>query len=818
VTAPPGPRAELLRRILLGLVTALIVVRALVPGEDVGLLEPGANPIGLLVPLLWLCGLAAWAAWRSLSRQLDWYGGLVESGLLVVVLFSFISTAWVASYQHPAWVVSWEWAGLLAAFFLVRQVARSESDQRGILAVLLAVGVCLAVQSVYQHALPDRGRAPLPGLTADELPRRRCELLATLGSAPQNAFPGNLSLGALAAATSERDPTLFERIAARNNVRLETGEPALPLGLRPRPAEPPAATFGSESNLAGYLALVLPALAGCALAAWLGGAPRWQLAVAVGCTALTALALWLTQVQSAIVPCLLVGAAVSALAWRYQATRPAGAPGPSRRVLLALALASLGALLALAFVVRSPGGQGFDDLTREWSAAWAMIREHVWLGVGPGNYGRHYPKYMAPTAPAFATQPDNFALEIWATLGLPALLGLGLALVNFFRRTLAVVQRSQSSVPGWEQGTDDEPEGTRWEFYEGGMAGLLVGFVFRALRLDSPEAIPAEAVAAGVRAVVWFAAFALLSGIRWGGPTRVLACTAGVAALLLHLAFAGGMSVAGVVQPLLIMAALALNGLPEKPLPIGRQFVGRVLPLALATAAVLLCALQLVLPLMAGASASRSALASGQKYLDVRSGVTRSLDEGKTERLRHHPAKVVADIIEELEKAVEEDPANAAYWVDLANWYTELYALAVARSADEAGRYDEYRRRALEWALAAQKRDPLGVGGYLAESRLHQITVRRAATVKLEADAATYVAVPLSKLVEHRPNDAQLHYQLAVACFAERVPRTVLGRHHAERALELDRQAPTPQRRLSDAQRRQAERFATDSPQRRLLP
>src|SRR5207302_8283040 len=140
---------------------------------------------------------------------------------------------------------------------------------------------------------------------------------------------------------------------------------------------------------------------------------------------------------------------------------------------------------------------------------------------------RHYPQYMAPTAPAVVSQPGNFALEVWATLGLPALVALGVALVSFFRRTL-------SFAPGPSQGTEDGEETTRWEFYEGGMIGLLVGFVFRALPL-SGETITAEALAAAARAVVWFATFALLHGIRWTGATRVLACAAGVAALLLHL-------------------------------------------------------------------------------------------------------------------------------------------------------------------------------------------------------------------------------------------------------------------------------------------
>src|SRR5207245_3482992 len=115
---------------------------------------------------------------------------------------------------------------------------------------------------------------------------------------------------------------------------------------------------------------------------------------------LTGLALALTQVRSAILPCLLVGAAASALAWRHYSSRPLGSAGPSPRLLLLLALAGPALLLLLAFGLGPGAGLGLGELTREWSAAWSMIRDHVWLGVGAGNYVRHYPQYMAPRAPA----------------------------------------------------------------------------------------------------------------------------------------------------------------------------------------------------------------------------------------------------------------------------------------------------------------------------------------------------------------------------------------------------------------------------------
>jgi hypothetical protein len=426
-----------------------------------------------------------------------------------------------------------------------------------------------------------------------------------------------------------------------------------------------------------------------------------------------------------------------------------------------------------------------------------MIRDHFWLGVGPGNYVRYYPRYMAPTAPEVARQPDGFVLEVWATLGLPALLGLGVALVTFFRRALSL-------VPG-PSPVEDEGQETRWEFYEGGLIGLLIGFVFRALPLPA-EAIPAEAVSAGVRAVIWFAAFALIHGIRWSGATRVLACTAGVAALLLHLGVAGGISVPGVAQPLWIMAALALNGLREQPLPIGRQLLGRVLPLALAAAVALLCALQLFLPVTAGAAADRTALAMGQKYIDVGSGVSQSLPDGKAERIAN-PGRALMLIVGQLEEAVSADPGDARYWADLANWYGTLA---------ETTRNEEYRQRGLKYARKAQELDPQGEAGYLVESRLDLIAARRAPSPQGRSQALLDAPTPLRAIVRSHPYDARLNYRLAVTL-------AQAGRHdesktYAARALDLDRLAVSPQRRLTDPQREQARRLAVAAPGRQSLP
>src|SRR5262249_40629037 len=62
------------------------------------------------------------------------------------------------------------------------------------------------------------------------------------------------------------------------------------------------------------------------------------------------------------------------------------------------------------------GGWGREGLEKDlawldlpcerWSATRAMIRDHVWWGVGPGNFSRSYPRYMSAEAADKAAEPQ----------------------------------------------------------------------------------------------------------------------------------------------------------------------------------------------------------------------------------------------------------------------------------------------------------------------------------------------------------------------------------------------------------------------------
>src|SRR5262245_38541138 len=106
----PGP--DVLRRTLLVVLTGLVVARPVVRAEDPGLLSPLSDPGGMVLTMLALLALTGWAAWRLWARQRAVYAGWVELGLAVVAALYFVAV-WRASYQRPAWLAAWEWAGVV---------------------------------------------------------------------------------------------------------------------------------------------------------------------------------------------------------------------------------------------------------------------------------------------------------------------------------------------------------------------------------------------------------------------------------------------------------------------------------------------------------------------------------------------------------------------------------------------------------------------------------------------------------------------------------------------------------------------------------
>ncbi|MBC8354850.1 MAG: hypothetical protein H8E66_22970, partial [Planctomycetes bacterium] len=175
-TDVPATSSERLRPLWLGAVTALFVATPLIPSE--------AAPSGLGVSLLmaWFTLCAAFMVMGALQRNLRLRIGATEIGVFVFVALHSLSAILLAEAGQPRQTLNmlWQWAGFGVAFFLVRQVVRTAQESRALIAVMIALAVCLLVhgddpyfrcmrqarrahEDGKQGTLPDAGTAGLGG-------------------------------------------------------------------------------------------------------------------------------------------------------------------------------------------------------------------------------------------------------------------------------------------------------------------------------------------------------------------------------------------------------------------------------------------------------------------------------------------------------------------------------------------------------------------------------------------------------------------------------------------------------------------------------
>jgi hypothetical protein len=757
-------------------VVALIVARPVVSGEDPGLLSDLSDPASLVLTLLTLVAAAAWSGWRLWTRQSGLRAGRLEGAFLLLVLVLAVSAGTVAAYRRPAWLLGWEWAGLWVLFFLVRQLTAGAEEQHGFLAVLLAGALALSVSGLYQAVfeLPAAARV---ATDPDELRKQ----LAERGETPTDAD--------------------LERIALR---------------LRERAV---SATFTHPSSLAGYLVLLLPGLVGAVVACVRGGASAWLTGSAGLAALLAGVVLCLTQCWPAILICLLLGVGVGA--WGFFS------PGWPRvgGVLIGLAvLAAVGWVLVMAGVPdESALAADLAERRALWAGTWRLLGERFWLGVGPGQFGSVYPRFMLERAAEKPVLPHNFLFELWtaggvlALLVMLALLALLFGAVRRWQREAGQPPRRRAALP---EGPAPASGAVRWEYYLGGMLGVLLGFVLRAAGLPREE-IVGEALSAGLRSVAWFAGFALYERIAWTDGERVTVLAAGVVGCLAYWLTADGVSFPSVAGPFWVVVAL-LMGIVA-PAPSGwtmRERLGLTLPVPVLSAVALVFFLFVLVPVATAASTTRRALNTG-RYL---------LEKMRKREIKKPEHYLRAAVITPLQEAARDDPDNARIRIHLAQWYGELWA------RNPSPRKGEPAERAVHEAVENLKRakrlNPNGAEVFLAEYQLHlratavlmhllklvqqskmppQEKKKQAANLTRKLHIQRKLASDsLQRLVRLDPTDAPLRFRLADVLFAS--GDAAQGRKEAEEAQRLDRCAARPWRELTDPQREQVRRWlATDA-------
>jgi O-Antigen ligase len=755
--------------LLLGLITALVVARPLVLGEDPGLLDHSSSGTGLVLTLLWFLAALGWAVWRAWSGQATWSWSSVEGGLLAVVGAIVVSAIGAASYKQPAWLIATEWLVFLIAFVLIRQLAQTEGDNRRLLAALMASAVSLSAYAVYQRTV--------------EMPTQHQEL---------------------------ENPQKLVQALTKEGIYLDEKDPVLEHWKKRVQANAVFATFAHPNSFASYLALLLPAAVGWSLAGWSQIGRSLKTWLAAACALLMSIALWLTNGRGAILASIVTVGAVFALNRTRSvsdgsASPIAKAPGSDKRRLLGIASAAIAAVLLVFLLNRTDAlkEEAPETLQKRldyWSATVRMIRDHPWLGVGPGHFGRFYPRYMNETAFQKITDPHNFVLEIWATCGILALLALLIALATFFWQT-----RRAWFAPELQQEKEPDQGRIHWEFYLGGMAGLILGFVLWTMDL-SQQFISDQLIyggfVAGMRSLVWFAAFGLFESLPWNGSGRARALILGLVALLANLMVSGGITYPSVALPMWVVAALAVNSMGKPAVAPGqKRWLSVMWPLPVTAVACLGFYLFIYSPVANCTGHLREARRWNASYFAKREEAQTSNSAAAGQKVGSDAQDILKHIVDELQLSAwgsrrhKEEAPLADPYTELAQWLADEWRLSMRQGREQI----DIRHQAALAADKAIKLDPEGSEGYWAKYQANMIFAK-GSTMETRK-FLEFAAQAMEKLAAKNPTDARFHYQLADL----RLQLDDLAGWEAEsrEAVRLDEIATDPTRKLKPSQRLQ---------------
>lgn len=588
------PVGDLFRRILLAMAAAILVARPLVPSDN----GPWIGD-GQMAAALWISLAGLWVVNSLAQPRLRIRFSWIDAALVALCgwwTIAAIRGAQVAA-PRPSINMLWEGVATLVMFLLLRQLVdyvapaagrqsggdddatevnratpkddagedacTTNREGRAFAAVMIAVGVILAITAMYQYFV--------------KLPAYR-QLFA------EN--PAAMFREAQVPYSPPGTPE-FQRFADRLN------------------SPEPMATFDLTNSLAAFLAPWLVVVVGC-ITSWhaaLSGNQSQQRKQGPGrfltlrfavCAALIAIALAMTRSRSAW-----IGAGVGLVCiavWRYWRRR---------RIFFAVLAAAAVIVVTIAMArprILAPAARSFQVRIDYWRATSRMIADHPWLGIGPGNYGDYYTQYRLPTAWEEIRDPHNFALEIAAGAGLPAL-GLFLAaMIGFAIRLWRPSKQGSSSLDPsaqnatqnaephahaepltWHPRTDgnakpwaSDPrnDGTMWIF-GGALVGFWLAMAWNGI-FDFP-ALPEVAILEMVGAAsVWWLIWPWVER----GRLSPRLCGLGVLVLLVALLAIGGINYGGVNETLWLLVALGMNPTSRRRWPM--HWFGQIALFALA--------------------------------------------------------------------------------------------------------------------------------------------------------------------------------------------------------------------------------------------
>src|SRR5262249_4217750 len=269
---------------------------------------------------------------------------------------------------------------------------------------------------------------------------------------------------------------------------------------------------------------------------------------------------------------------------------------------------------------------------------------------------------------------------------------------------------------------------TPWEFYLGGMSGLILGFV---LTFSTSELVfPADATASDrffmfiykyhaalLRSLIWFPAFALFLGVRVSGWARSGAMIAGLAILLLNLCVSDGITLPAVALPLWIVIALVLAAGDAKranqvPGQAGQfNFLLRILPIPVAGILVLIYAGTYWEPTAHGARMVRATLHATEELAQAMNPPPDGLliSENRAREIRSDRVGFIrSHILRPLQIAEEANPDDMRYVRMQADWQRVIWQLSRGSSRRDAIQLD-----ALAKIAKAIENDPVNRENWL---------------------------------------------------------------------------------------------------------
>lgn len=349
----------------------------------------------------------------------------------------------------------------------------------------------------------------------------------------------------------------------------------------------PTGTYGLTNTLAGVLTPVtILALVGIPwLRLFSRGRPVegkkklfcWiQILLILSSLLLAFFVLLITKSRSACIA-LACGLGIWFVLWLFSLVRK---DGPSARIGAQFAIGT-GIFLIIAVAVAILTGAVDREIITEagkslsyrldyWIATMRMIADHPLLGIGPGEFQSLYARYILPTASEFIADPHNFAFELCALFGIPALGAFGVFILTTLISAILVafdlmfvrksVNSSLHASIKKESAFEPDPGTLHAAMFIGLTLGLGITFFCSFF-----QSAPVDLNFYGVAFVSFCLSTLATTGLNLVFETSQFVVKSTVAifiaiiALLINLCAAGGIGYAPVSTILFIFAAIVVN-------------------------------------------------------------------------------------------------------------------------------------------------------------------------------------------------------------------------------------------------------------------